>query len=175
MDADPGRRGGGAAADGPPSRAEAEAFLYREARLLDERRFEEWLGLFAADGRYFIPGGESDEPVVEPAIVDDDRPTLEDRVHRLRSPVTFAQVPPSRTLHLVGNVEVGPAVAPGEWRLHASCIVHEARAGETRSFAGRFSYVLRRTEGGAEPWRIAEKRVRLLNYDHPLYNLTFLL
>ena len=32
------------------TRTQAEDFLYLEAQLLDERRFEEWLELFAPDG-----------------------------------------------------------------------------------------------------------------------------
>ena len=36
-------------------RDEVERFLYREARLLDERRFEEWMNLFAEDGYYWVP------------------------------------------------------------------------------------------------------------------------
>lgn len=158
----------------PWGRREAEAFLYREARLLDERRFEDWLAMFTPDGRYWIPGGDSDDPGAEPAIVDDDRPTLEDRIRRLRSPVSFAQLPPSRTVRLVGNVELETAL-PAEARVRAVGIVHEYRAGQARAFATRCGYVLRRSGEGDQPWRIAEKRVRLLNYDQPLYNLTFLL
>ena len=34
-----------------------EAFVLREARLLDEQRYAEWLELFADDGIYWIPTG----------------------------------------------------------------------------------------------------------------------
>ena len=34
---------------------EIEQFLYREAELLDERRYEEWLELFTEDAHYFMP------------------------------------------------------------------------------------------------------------------------
>lgn len=148
------------------SRPAAEAFLYREARLLDERRFEDWLALFTADGHYIVPGGDVQDPDGGVPLIDDDRPTLEDRIERLRSPAAHAQSPPSRTVHVVGNVEVeGP-------HIHSTLLIHEARAGQTRAFAARCRHLLR-WEG--DQWRIAEKRVHLVNSDHPLYNLTFLL
>jgi 3-phenylpropionate/cinnamic acid dioxygenase small subunit len=149
----------------------ASRFVYREARLLDERRFEEWLGLFAADGRYWIPAGPAGTPGVEPAIVDDDHPTLEDRVRRLRSPVSFAQSPPSRTVHILANLEV-ERDRDGLWRVHAAGVVHEARLDLLRALPGRWQYVLRHEETGDEPWRIVLKSVRLVHYDQPLYNLT---
>ena len=153
-------------APAPLTRADAETFLYFEARLLDERRFEEWLALFTTDGHYLVPGGDVDDPDGGVPIIDDDRPTLEDRIERLRSPAAHAQSPPSRTVHAVTNVDV-----EGD-RIHSVLLIHEARAGETRAFAARCLHVLRRED---DQWRIAEKRVRLVNSDHPLYNLTFLL
>ncbi len=56
-------------------RAEAEAFLVAEARLLDSGRFEEWLALFAEDGFYWIPAapGQSD-PLNHLSILYEDKP-----------------------------------------------------------------------------------------------------
>lgn len=118
----------------PLARMAAEDFLIREARLLDEGRFEAWLGLFTADGTYRVPGGDggdwgygqaegvdAQDPDAAggwgPAgyglpLIDDDRATLEDRILRLRSPATHSQSPPSRTLHVVGGVEVEPVAGP---------------------------------------------------------------
>jgi 3-phenylpropionate/cinnamic acid dioxygenase small subunit len=155
----------------PLTRAEAEAFLYREARLMDERQFEDWLALFDAECRYLVPGDPGDGG--GPAIVDDDRPTLEDRIARLRSPATHAQSPPSRTLHVVANVEVEPARAEGEARVHSTGVICETRLGATRWLAARCLHVLRRAADGS--WRIALKRVQLLDGDRPHDNLTFLL
>lgn len=149
----------------------ASRFVFREARLLDERRFEEWLALFAPDGRYWIPAGPAETPGSEPAIVDDDHPTLEDRVRRLRSPVSFAQSPPSRTVHLLGNIEV-EAAPEGLWSVQAAGVVHEARLDLLRALPGRWRYLLRAGEAGGEPWRIVLKSVRLVHYDQALYNLT---
>ncbi len=154
--------------------ATAAEFLYREARLLDERRFEEWLALFAPEGRYWIPAGVADAPGTEPAIVDDDHATLEDRVRRLRSPVSFAQSPPSRTVHLLANIEVG-AGADGCPEVRAAGVVHEERLGQLRALPGRWTYLLRRADAGDEPWLIVRKTVRLLQCDRALYNLTCLL
>ncbi len=181
------------------SRAAAEAVLLHEARLIDERRFEEWLALFTADARYVLPGGDDSGDM---ALIDDDRATMEDRVARLRSPGAHAQSPPSRTLHVISGVEledvagygrghgaeavsggVGPTGrdALAEVRVHSVCVVYEARLGQVRSFAGRCLHLLR-ASGGAEAgppgqgeWRIAAKTVWLVDRDQPLYNLTFLI
>ena len=158
------------------TRPEAEALLYREARLLDERRFEEWLALFADDAHYLVPSGDAAPGgPAEPAIIDDDRPGMEDRVHRLRSPATWAQSPPSHTLHLVANVELGAPDGQGGQAVHAACVIHESRLGRSRAFAARCLYILRPSPEGGPSWRIALKRVALLEADQPLFNLTFLL
>jgi 3-phenylpropionate/cinnamic acid dioxygenase small subunit len=153
------------------TRAEAEDFLYREARLLDERRFEDWLALFDDEAHYWLPRHEHDDPRRDAALAYDDRRTLGDRVERLRSPAAHAQAPPSRTRHLVTNVEVEDAPDTGV-RLRSNFAVYELRTGGERTFAGHAEHYLRRTEDG---WRIHLKKVVLVNADQPLYNLTFLL
>ena len=55
---------------------EVEQFLYREARLLDERRFHQWLQLFTDDVRYFMAGRSNRYPKSSNAIsADMSRPT----------------------------------------------------------------------------------------------------
>jgi ethylbenzene dioxygenase beta subunit len=152
-------------------RRRVEAFLYREARLLDERRFSEWLALFAPEASYRIPADEEGDPG-RVALVDDDRPTLEDRVARAESPLAHCQSPPSRTVHLVGNVEA-EAEADGTVRAWAACVVYETRLGRTRALPARVAYRLEPGPGGG--WRIREKTVWLLERDLALENLTFLL
>ena len=39
----------------PELREELEAFVYAEAELLDDGRYEDWLALFADDGIYWVP------------------------------------------------------------------------------------------------------------------------
>ena len=47
---------------------EVEQFLYREARLLDDRQFHEWLQLFTDDARYFMAGRSNRYPQSSKAI-----------------------------------------------------------------------------------------------------------
>ena len=158
------------------TRAEAEDFLYREARLLDERRFDEWLALFTADGRYWVPCGQPMDEGPLTHLVSDDRAQLEDRLRQLQNPRHSSQRPPSMTTHLVSNVEV-EGVSDGHAAVHSSFLVYELRKtqggdGRTRPFAGRCEHLLRQEAG---QWRIADKKVWLMERDLPISNLTFLL
>jgi 3-phenylpropionate/cinnamic acid dioxygenase small subunit len=152
------------------TRQEAEDFLYEEAAMLDERRFEQWLTLWAPDARYWIPSGRDVAPHVETPIAYDDRGTLEDRVTRLRNRNFHAQAPASRTLHVVSNVRTAPA---GELvKVLSNLVVHETRGQGERSLAASCEHHLRRTDGRFE---IVLKKVWLLGRDQALNNLTFLI
>lgn len=89
-----------------------ERFLFYESELLDDRRFEEWLDLFADDALYEAPlrlsrEGQSDELSERGRIFWDTKETLAIRVQRLRSEYAWAEQPPSRTRHYVTNLRVG--------------------------------------------------------------------
>ena len=86
------------------TRAGAELFIVRELRLIDERRFDEWLALFTPDCLYWLPIVEGD-PAVEPSLVYDDFKRLKERLYRITASPP-AQAPGSRTLHNVSNVDV---------------------------------------------------------------------
>lgn len=159
-------------------RSEAETLLYREAGLLDEGRFDEWLAMFAKDCRYWVP--ILDEDVAgEPSLIDDDRQRLEERVYRLTSTPAYAQRPPSRTQHNISNVQVVESSDEGDARVTCNLLVVELRAGdgtqaglgEQRLFAARCHYVFT----GGPDWRIRFKELDLINRDLPHYNLSFVL
>ena len=81
-----------------------EAFLIHEARLLDERRFQDWLGLFTDDGWYWVPiEPDQDNPYDTVSLIYDDRRLLETRVRRLAHPGTHAQTPASRTSRIIAT------------------------------------------------------------------------
>jgi 3-phenylpropionate/cinnamic acid dioxygenase small subunit len=167
-------------AGSPETLLSVQALLYREARLLDEHRFEEWLELFTDDARYWLPikAGESPGQAGEPSLISDTRSGLEERVFRLTRTLAHAQNPPSRTQHDVTNVEV---VEESGAEVVARCnqTVHEMREGDAfhvglavpRLLAARCRHVLVAADDG---WRIREKRCDLLDRDRPLYNLTFI-
>jgi benzoate/toluate 1,2-dioxygenase beta subunit len=151
--------------------AEVEAFLYREARLLDRQRFSDWLELFTADAVYWIPSNSDDlDPARQVSIVYDDASRLRERVWRLESGLAYAQEPQSRTVHLVANVEVRGA--GDELEAESAFTVSEFRRDRQFVHAGRCLHALRR-EGGE--LRIAQKKVELVNNDGHLGNVSLLL
>jgi 3-phenylpropionate/cinnamic acid dioxygenase small subunit len=94
---------------------EVEQFLYREAALLDERRFTEWLDLLDPELEYWMPvrstramGDEASEFAKrgEGAFFDDDKSSMEQRVRKLYTGFAWAEDPPSRTRHNVNNVRI---------------------------------------------------------------------
>src|SRR5437764_173630 len=93
----------------------AEQFLIHEARLLDERRFREWMALFTEDGTYWVPAAPDQEsPDNHVSLFYDDHQLMKTRIDRLEHPLIHVQTPPSRTVHLVSNVSVEPDATPGE-------------------------------------------------------------
>jgi 3-phenylpropionate/cinnamic acid dioxygenase small subunit len=145
-------------------RAEVEAFLVHEARLLDERRFREWMELFADDGTYWVPAVPNQEsPLDQASLFYDDRDLMRTRIERLEHPRIHVQTPPSRTAHLVGNMLIEAAdEANGECIVGSTVIMVEYREEQQRIFAGRQQHRLRR-DGGS--WHIVRKRVDLINCD----------
>lgn len=145
-------------------------FLYYEAMLLDERRFEEWMDLFTEDGYLWVPlVGEAHERGSQISLMNDDRELMETRVRRLRHPMIHSQTPPARAARLVTNVLVeDSADGSGEILVYSCYLMVEARLGQQRVASGRCEHRLRR-EG--EQWRIAGKTVRLVNSDAAFTNV----
>jgi len=161
------------------TRQEAEDFLYEEARLLDERLFETWLHLFTEDGIYWIPIVEDAAPTTQTSILYDDSQLLQIRVHHLLHERNLAQSPPSRTVHQVSNVQVWGGDSDDEAVVRCNLVVYEIRAGDhlqlglgqQRALAGKCEYRLRHQDG----WRIACKKVVLINRHMPIVTLSFLI
>lgn len=156
--------------------AAVQELLFREARLLDERRFEEWLELFTEDALYWLPIVENGDPR-EPSLIKDTRAGMEERVFRLTKTLAHAQNPPSRTQHDITNVEV-LAGEGGALDVRCNQTVHELRNGdafhvglaEPRMLAARCRYELVDRDG----LRIRAKTCLLLQREYPIYNLTFI-
>jgi 3-phenylpropionate/cinnamic acid dioxygenase small subunit len=160
---------------------EARQLLYREARLLDEHRYEEWQGLFTDDAMYWLPisaDGEDPDPSTSISIIYDDVERIDERVYRTLHTPVLDQNPRSRTARLVSNVEVDER-AGEDVGVRCNQLIGELRPGgpgqaglnDQRFFLARCEYHLRRVDG---EWRISLKKVGLLNADQPIYNLTFI-
>jgi ethylbenzene dioxygenase beta subunit len=160
------------------TRADAEDLLFHEARLIDERRLDEWLRLFTDDGLYWIPIDESKPPSINTAIVYDDKLRREERVHHVLHNTFISQSPRSRTLHFVNNVAVEPG-ANGEFRVNSNQVIYEVRRGdftqvglgEVRPIVANVAYVVRPVDGAL---KIALKKVLLIDRDMSVGNLTFI-
>jgi 3-phenylpropionate/cinnamic acid dioxygenase small subunit len=160
------------------TRAEAEDLLFREARLLDELRLDEWLQMFTPDGLYWVPIDENAPVSSQGAIIFDPTLRREERVYHLLHTSFPAQSPRSRTIHFVSNVIVEPRGV--DIALSSSQIVYEMRTGDfaqtgigdVAPLISRVEYLLRRVDGRM---LIAEKKVLLINRDAWQGNLTFIL
>ena len=159
-------------------RSEAETLLYREARLLDEGRFDEWLALFAEDCRYWVPIIDGDA-AEEPSLIDDDRRRLEERIYRLTATPAYAQRPPSRTQHNVSNVQVVESSGDGDAQVACNLLIVELRTGDaTQAGLGKQRLLAARCEyrfTGGPDWRIRVKKLSLIDRGLPHYNLSFIL
>lgn len=153
------------------TREEAESFLYNEGRLLDEWKLNEWLELFAEDATYWIPCNADDiDPTTHISIVHDNRQALQERVWRLNSGKAHCQDPPSRTRRLIGNVQV-TNTRDNEATVSSSFALFQVRLGRQNTFAGRYEHRLRNV-GGA--WKIAFKKVELINNNETIDDITFM-
>ena len=152
------------AAMGGIDRARLEEFVIHEARLLDERRFRDWMELFTEDGTYWVPAvPDQKNPFDEASLFYDDRDLMKTRIDRLEHPRIHVQTPPSRTAHLIGNTLIEAVdEAKGEYLVGSTVIMVEYRDEQQRVFAGRQLHRLRR-EGPS--FRIVQKRVDLINCD----------
>ena len=140
---------------------EIERFLYREARLLDERRFHEWLELLTEDVRYWMGSRSNRYPRSSKAIaiLDETKQTLSQRVARLDTGMAWAEDPPSRSRHLITNIEVEPGDAASEIKVYANFMVYRSRAETEQDFyVGARRDVLRRVAGS---WKIAGRKIIL--------------
>lgn len=143
-------------------RSDVEDFLYLEARLLDERRFEDWEALYTDDAEYWVPArpGQAD-PYTEVSIFFDDRELMGNRIARLRHPDIHVQSPPSRTVRLVSNVRIEKQTQDTV-EVSSALLVADYRKGHQRFFAARTTHQLARA---GDQLHIRRKKIELINAD----------
>lgn len=139
---------------------EIEEFLAREAHLLDERRFDEWLDLFTEDAEYYMPLREYLEGDVEPAghpIMHDTKDVLRVRVRKDATGYSHTELPPSMTCHLVTNIIVDEVPDSDEVEVRSAFAVRQTRKLRDEAWwAGRRIDRLRRVNGA---WKLSRREV----------------
>jgi 3-phenylpropionate/cinnamic acid dioxygenase small subunit len=147
--------------------AEAAAFLYREALLLDRGDFDAWLDLYAADCVFWMPAWRDDGTQIEDPerelslIFYRGRRNLEDRIQRIRSQLSVASKVMPRVSHMISNVLV-ESVDDSRVRVDSSFIVNvqDVRTRRSHAYFGRYEHELRLQNGA---WKISRKVIRLMN------------
>ena len=153
---------------------EAVQFIYQEARLLDEKRFDEWYELFTEDAYYWVPlvPGQAD-PLAHNSLAYEDKLLLKLRIQRLKLPTAYAQKPASRCHHVMQAPQVESSdAAKGEIVARTPFIYTETRADESQRYAATAWHTLVRTPSGL---RIRLKRVDILNADAALPSIQLFL
>jgi 3-phenylpropionate/cinnamic acid dioxygenase small subunit len=148
---------------------EITSFIFLENQLLDDGRYDAWVGLFADDGVYWVPGARADDPTASVNLIFDSKRRLAERLVRMKDRRFWAQNPRSRTTRLVGNLQVTSEAAPVEVR--GKLVLVELRRGAQRVLSGTLEYRLDRVDGRLA---IRQKKVTLIQANEPFDNLTFL-
>jgi benzoate/toluate 1,2-dioxygenase beta subunit len=156
------------AVNDPSERDRFRMLIEREARLLDQLRFDEWLAMYSPECIYWVPGTPAaGDPRREIAISFDDRRRMEDRIYRLRTGYAWSQAPRSRTVRMISNTEVF-ATNQGSIRMvRSNFLISEFRVDGTRFLSGWCGHRFVRNAGS---WQIRVRQVNLINCDQNLRN-----
>ena len=144
---------------------EVTRLVYREAMLLDRRRWDDWIAMFTEDAVYWVPAWKSEEETTNDPdgqlnlIYLRDRGGLEDRVFRIETRDSYASVPLDRTVHVVSNVLVESQTGD-EIEVTANCLVHTYGKKGSMTRGGLYDFVLRRVDGGL---KIARKKITFID------------
>jgi 3-phenylpropionate/cinnamic acid dioxygenase small subunit len=142
-------------------------FYIREAWLLDERKLKKWLDLFTEDVLYFMPRRKNVlrreaqrelTPLGDLAILEEDKRYLEMRVARLDTGMAWAEDPPSRTRHLIGNLEA-TLLKNGEVEARTAFLVYRSHLEiDHQLLSGCREDVLRKVN---DAWKVARRTIVL--------------
>ena len=153
-------------------RQQIEDFIYREARLMDEHQYDEWLALWTDDAVYWVPSNNDElDPMQSVSIIYDDRGRISDRIDRLKSGMAYAQKPPSRMRRVVSNLEVEEG-GNDEVTVYSNFVLTEIRRGIRNIWCGRTVHRLRMENGDL---KMGFKKVLLLENDVEIPSLVFLI
>lgn len=135
---------------------EVQQFLYREARLLDAERFEDWLEMLTEDIHYWMPSIQNRyrrdktpaHSLDHMALFDEDLKSLQLRIKRFNTGVAWPEDPPTRHCHVITNIEVELTDKADEYRVYSAFVNHRSRTEQDEeTMMGRREDLLRRVDG----------------------------
>lgn len=153
----------------PELQHHVEQFLFAEAELLDDHRYQDWLALWTEDAHYWIPTRmtrtirerhQELSPLGAGAHVSDDYDQLRGRIRAIVSGIHWSEEPPSRTRRLLTNVRINER-GDGTLDVRTNFWVYRSRLERHQDwFAGERFDVLRPAEDGFDyPYRIADRKI----------------
>lgn len=153
-----------------PTETDLADFVIREARLIDERKFLDWLALFAEDGIYWMPlEWDQEEEHLTTSLLYEDMLLLRTRVQRLEGERTFSQKPKSRCQHLLQTPQIDNIDHDGNtYKTYTPFHYAETRFDEQVILAGWARHTLSVVDGTL---KIRKKRVDIVNCDAPHRNI----
>jgi benzoate/toluate 1,2-dioxygenase beta subunit len=152
-----------------------ERFIYREAQLADESRYDEWEKLLTDDMKYWVPaGGEDPDPTFDVSIINDNRSRLATRLRQLMTGTRHSQAPKSKMRRLISNIGA-EKTGDGEYKVEANFVVYEYQMQSTHQinvWPGRVEYRLRQVAGEL---KMSLKKVMLVHAGGNIPTLAFLI
>jgi benzoate/toluate 1,2-dioxygenase beta subunit len=151
--------------------AEIHHLLFKEARLLDEHRFEEWLNLYSSDCTYWVPLELNQQDALNTSsILYDDKTLMEIRIRQYAHARAHARNPLSRTVHAISNIQVESS-NDSSYKVFSNLIVGEYRKEIQRSWFASVEHVLKLQD---QALKIHSKRINLINSESELDGITIL-
>ena len=155
------------------TRDQFRMLLEREARLLDQLRYDDWLAMYTPECIYWVPSTPAaGDPRREISVMFDDRRRLEDRIYRMRTGFAWSQAPASRTVRLITNVEVFGTARDDTRMLRSNFLISEFWGDETRVLTGWAGH---RVVQQGSAWKIQAKQINLIECDQCIRNPSIIL
>ena len=152
-----------------PTQLQLAQFLYHEARLLDEKRWDEWEALFVDEGEYWVPASRNQpDPINHVSIMYEKSLLRAVRLKRYRHPNAMSLQPEPFSVHLVSNVMLDDIADDGVCIVNSRFIMLEHRRDVTNTYGGAYTHTL---EPADDSFKIRMKKVELSNCDGVLDNV----
>jgi 3-phenylpropionate/cinnamic acid dioxygenase small subunit len=155
-----------ARASSPETWHAVEQFLYRQAEILDDKRWDDWLPLFTDSGKYWMPAAADQESAEGfPSIFYEDQFLMDMRIRRICHPYAHSQMPTQRLSRVVSNIVIeSEDEASGDIVVRSKFHCVEYRLNDQRYFAGKYCHHLKSTGDG---YKIEMQRVDIVNVEGP--------